>query len=198
VQGRRGRAGYDWTPSFEFVIPAKRGIATGFKPTTVDVYLCAGARLGDEQASDTLAASLETRGWHRMAEVIREYRGKRFCGKGRVKDLKAFYLSLKADSYSTDEQRAPGPEVKGEYGESEFPSLADQGQSSGLWLANVVTGDLERPLSMYDVFIEGARLTGRVVLDGTLYEVVDGATYHTKVRSTPRLIQCAMSEREVA
>lgn len=168
------RSGKTWKDRFCFMIPAKRGASSAFVPTVVDVYLCAGARLGDVQACDALTASLDARGFDRMADVFRSYRGKRWGSAGQIKALKAFYGELKFQPYSTDAQRELGPrvEVNGEMVDG--PSLAEQGYSSGIGLLDAVTGEPMRVLTMHDVIVCGVdpMAVTDVTIEGKFYRVV--------------------------
>lgn len=192
-------ADYHFTRNFHFEIHAGKDFSTTFRPTISDVWLNLGCHLGDCRAADTLIKNLEARGETAIASIVRQHRGERYGCHGCFRDYTRQYRSLQEQSYATEEQLKPGPLVPDtdQYAApgamKHGPSLADQGISSGLWLADEYAhggplfgiGDLVRSLSMWDVLIEGInpKEGGTVVIEGKSLKVVNGATYHDKVRA---------------
>jgi len=161
-----------------FTIPAERGVCTDFKPTVRDVHLSLGCRVGDVEAADALAASLESRGHKRMAQVVREYRGKRFAAKGQLRHLQALYAGTEAYVEKTSRWvEVPNPDFNPAVTLYPFPRTITKREEivtlPEAWLFDAATGEPVRTLTTRDVCFHGADpKAARVKIEGRVYEVV--------------------------
>lgn len=158
-----------------FVIPAERGLRTDFKPTARDVYLSLGCRIGDVEAADKLAASLSARGYKRMAEVVRQYRGRRFYCKGQIRHLQTLYAGTEAYVEKTVRySEIPNPDYDSSC-EWDTPTLSKREDVVTLpeaWLFDPATGEPVRMLTTRDVCFYGVDPKAKLItLDGRTYEV---------------------------
>lgn len=156
--------------SFDFIMPARKGLRSDFVPSDAEYVVHVGCRLGNPRAAEMLAMLLRERGEMVMAAAVLENRGRMFECRGRMKAMQSLF-----DIYWR-------------------PS------DGGEWLFDLATRKLVRPLMLTELMIvrrdPNFGLPETVTMpDGITYGVAVGADHVGREKARPITIRNSRSSR---